>query len=61
MNLRTNLITASQVDLALILLPEITWLEASFMLAVSGVPAEVAARVLVLPEARRTQVPPAAV
>jgi len=53
---RTDLLTASQVDLALILLPEITWWEASFMLAVSGVPAEVAARVLTLPAARR---PPA--
>jgi hypothetical protein len=51
---RTDLITASRVDLALILLPAITWLEASYMLAVSGVPVEVAARVLVLPAARRT-------
>jgi hypothetical protein len=50
---RTDLITASQVDLALILLPEITWLEATCMLAVSGVPAEVAARVLARPAARR--------
>jgi len=58
---RTDLITASRVYLALILLPEITWWEASCMLAVSGVPAEVAARVLVLPEARRTPAPPAAV
>jgi hypothetical protein len=60
---RTDLITSSRVDLALILLPEITWWEASYMLAVSGVPAEVAARVLALPGARRTvatEAPPAA-
>lgn len=50
---RTDLITASRVDLAVLLLPSITWLEASCMLAVSGVPAEVAARVLALPAARR--------
>ena len=50
---RTDILTASRVDLALILLDEITWLEASCMLAVSGVPADVAARVLVLPGARR--------
>jgi hypothetical protein len=50
---RTDLTTASRVDLTLILLPAITWLEASCMLAVSGVPAEVAARVLVAPGARR--------
>jgi hypothetical protein len=56
---RTDLITASQVDLTLILLPTITWLEASCMLGVSGVPLEVAARVLALPGARRqpAQVP----
>jgi hypothetical protein len=53
MELRTDFFTASRVDLALILLPTITWQEASVMLAISGVPAEVAARVLVLPEARR--------
>jgi len=60
---RTDQITASRVDAALILLPAISWLEASYMLAVSGVPAEVEARVLVLPGARRavsTAVPPAA-
>jgi hypothetical protein len=63
MHKRTDQVTASRVDLALILLPAITWWEASYMLAVSGVPAEVAARVLVLPGARRavsTAVPPAA-
>jgi len=53
MDPRTDLITASRVDLALILLPMITWLEASCMLALSGVPAEVAARVLALPAVRR--------
>lgn len=50
---RTDLITASRVDLALILMPAITWQEASVMLAVSGVPAEVAARVMALPLERR--------
>jgi hypothetical protein len=53
MTQRTDLITASRVDDALILLPTISWLEASVMLAASGVPAEVAARVLALPLARR--------
>lgn len=53
MELRTDLVTASRVDLALLLLPTITWLEASCMLALSGVPVEVAARVLALPGARR--------
>jgi hypothetical protein len=50
---RTDLITASVVDLSLILLPAITWIEASCMLAVSGVPAEIAARVIALPLERR--------
>ncbi len=53
---RADIITASRVDLVLILLPEITWLEASCMLAHSGVPANVAARVLALPGARRAPV-----
>ena len=53
MTLRTDTVTASRVDLALILLPVITWLEASCMLALSGVPAEVAARVLAEPSRRR--------
>jgi hypothetical protein len=35
---RTDLITTSRVDLALILLPATSWLEASCMLALSGVP-----------------------
>lgn len=51
---RTDLLTASRVDLTLVLIPTITWLEASCMLARSGVPADVAARVLALPGARRT-------
>jgi len=42
--------------LAIILLPAITWLEASCMLALSGVPADVASRVLALPGARRAPV-----
>jgi hypothetical protein len=50
---RTDFFTASRVDLALILLPAITWLEASCMLALSGVPADVAARVLAQPSSRR--------
>jgi hypothetical protein len=50
---RTDLITASQVDLALLLLPEVGWLAASCTLAARGVPAEVAARVLALPLERR--------
>jgi hypothetical protein len=54
---RTDNLTASRVDLALILLPIVTWLEASCMLAVSGVPAEVAARVLAEPDRRRPALP----
>jgi hypothetical protein len=50
---RTDIITASRVDLALILLPVVTRLEVSYMLAVSGVPEEVAVRVLALPLERR--------
>lgn len=53
MKLRTGIVTASRVDLALILLPAVTWLEVSCMLALRGVPEEVAARVLTLPGARR--------
>jgi hypothetical protein len=53
MNPRHDFLTASRVDLALILLPALTWLEASMMLALSGVPEEVAARVLALPLERR--------
>jgi hypothetical protein len=50
---RTDLVTASRVDATLILLPLIGWLEASCTLAVNSVPADVAARVLTLPMARR--------
>lgn len=53
MEMRTDHLTASRVDLALILLPEVTWLEASVMFVLSGVPDEVAARVLALPLERR--------
>lgn len=53
MELRTDYLTAIRVDLALILLPAVTWLEASVMLALSEVPEEVAARVLALPLERR--------
>ncbi|MDK6077951.1 hypothetical protein [Massilia varians] len=53
MTQRIDTITAMRVDLALILLPAISWLEASCMLATSGVPAEVAARVLAEPNDRR--------
>jgi hypothetical protein len=56
---RTDLITASRVDLALILLPLVGWLETSVTLAASGVPAEVAVRVMALPSARRATPPPA--
>jgi hypothetical protein len=51
---RTDLVTASRVDLALILLPVVGWLKTSVILATSGVPVEVAARVLILPMARRS-------
>lgn len=51
---RTDIVTASRVDLTLELLPLIGWLEASCTLARSGVPLEVAARVLAMPaEPRR--------
>jgi hypothetical protein len=50
---RTDLITASRVDLALLLLLDVGWLATSYTVAVSGVPAEVAARVLARPLERR--------
>ena len=53
MNERTDFITAARVDATLILLPLIGWLEASRTLAMNGVPADVAARVMTLPMARR--------
>lgn len=54
---RADTVTSCRVDLTLILLPAITWLEASCMLALSGVPAEVAARVLAEPSRRRRPEP----
>jgi hypothetical protein len=53
MDRRTDFTTASRVNLALILLPIAGWLKTSIALAAYGVPVEVAARVLVLPIARR--------
>jgi hypothetical protein len=50
---RTDYITAARVDATIILLPLIGWLEASLTLAANDVPADVAARVLALPMARR--------
>lgn len=50
---RTDVMTASRVDLTLILLPAIGWLAASCMLAANQVPLDVAVRVLVLPLERR--------
>jgi hypothetical protein len=50
---RIDLLTASRVDCALILLPLVGWLATSVSLAISGVPAEVAARVLAEPVCRR--------
>jgi hypothetical protein len=54
---RIDLITASRIDLALILLPFVGWLATSVTLAASGVPAEVAARVLAMPLERRPTPP----
>jgi hypothetical protein len=54
MDRRTDLTIASRVNLALTLLPVAGWLRTSVALAAYGVPVEVAARVLVLPIARRT-------
>lgn len=51
--LRLDDVTAGRVDAVLLLLPAITRLEASVMMAASGVPVDVAARVLTLPGARR--------
>jgi hypothetical protein len=52
---RTDLVTASRVDLTLALLPLIGWWEASWTLAANGVPLDVAVRVMVVPAARRAQ------
>lgn len=53
MDSRIDTITASRIDLTLLLLPDVGWLAAAVTLAVSGVPEEVAARVLALPLERR--------
>lgn len=53
MNERIDQLTAMRVDLTLILLPLIGWLEASVTLAANEVPLEVAARVMALPMERR--------
>ena len=50
---RADTITAMRVDLTQILVLAIFWLEASCILAASGVPAEVAARMLAEPKLRR--------
>lgn len=50
---RTDLITASRVDLTLMLIPLISRWEAAWTLAANDVPLEVAARVLALPRERR--------
>jgi len=52
--MRTDTLTASRVDLVLILLPIITQAEAAQSLADSGVPADVATRVLDNPQQRRS-------
>ena len=56
---RTDILTASRVDLVLALLPIITRAEAEQSLADSGVPADIAARVLDHPEQRRPMLLPA--
>lgn len=53
MILRTDLITASRIDLALMLIPDIGWLDVACLLAANCVPLDVAARVLALPKERR--------
>jgi hypothetical protein len=50
---RKDALTASRVDLVVILLPIISNLEAAWTLGASGVPLEVAARVLATPSERR--------
>lgn len=49
---REDILSASRVDLVLILLPIISHLDAAYALAASGVPFEVAARVLSTPAER---------
>lgn len=50
---RKDMLTASRVDLILIPLPIVNNMEAAWALAASGVPLEVAARVLATPAERR--------
>ena len=53
MTARKDLLTASRIDLALILMPSIGFQEAARMLARSGVAISLAARVLIQPPSRR--------
>jgi len=55
---RKDILTASRVDYVLILLPIITLAEAVRSMVDSGVPADVAARVLDNPEKRRPMLLP---
>jgi len=57
---RTDILTASRVDLVLLLLPMLSKSEAFCALLQSGVPLEVTMRVLELPYERRPMPPPAA-
>ena len=57
---RIDILTASRVDLVLLLLPMLSKSEAFCSLIHSGVPLEVAARVLDLPRERRPMPPPPA-
>jgi hypothetical protein len=50
---RTDLLTASRIDLALILLPMVGRRAAARMLVASDVPARLAVRVLAWPDKRR--------
>jgi hypothetical protein len=51
--MRTDLVTASRIDLALSLLPLIGQLEVARMMARNGVPMAIARRVLAFPMRRR--------
>jgi hypothetical protein len=53
MTARKDLVTASRIDLALILMPTIGVQEAARMLARSGVPISLSARVLSQPPSKR--------
>ena len=58
MKARTDILTASRVDLVLLLLPMLSKSEAFSSLIQSGVPLEVAMRVLEMPYERRPIEPP---